>query len=495
VPVPSLSARPPVFVRFVIALCAFSLLATALVGVAQPTVATDLGSRISTSRQSQNYFESQMRSQDRALASIQRQMKQSRRGIRQAKQSVKRSRRALALSKRILVKRRARLKSFVSGAANPDSKIEPWRYERRLKGLRTDLRVAERRKASIGRRLRSLTRAHKARKYRLGSLKRQRRTAIYRRESAEGGLASRIVQMTQLAGGRVANQSAVSLSAGGGSFSWPSTGRISQTYGCTGFYLNPRRGSCRHFHDGLDIVDGYGTPVRAAAVGVVAYAGWNPWDERGRAWIVVIVHPDGFVTRYGHMTPTDRVRAGELVYTGQVIGKMGNTGRSTGTHLHFELLRGRTTVSPLAYLPAGVVKIKVDKKSTKKGLARANRKAKARKRAAAKRQARKARKRASQSQTGLGVASEACDAPEQETPNVLGQPYVYPFVADAEGPPSGDTAACSTDAALEAERPARALAPPAGIPRPVLTRSTKTPLSDDDPGVRRHFRGTSPIPF
>ncbi len=141
--------------------------------------------------------------------------------------------------------------------------------------------------------------------------------------------------MTRLAAARADNQTAVSLT-GSAAFSWPTTGRISQTYGCTGFYLNPRRGSCRHFHDGVDIVDGYGTPVRAVAVGVVAYTGWNPWDEGGRAWIVVVVHPDGYVSRYGHLTPTDRVRAGELVHTGQIIGKMGNTGKQ---HRHAPALR------------------------------------------------------------------------------------------------------------------------------------------------------------
>ena len=135
-------------------------------------------------------------------------------------------------------------------------------------------------------------------------------------------------------------------------------GRLSQTYGCTGFRLNPPRGSCRHFHDGLDIVAGYGSRIRSAADGVVAFAGWNPWDEGGRAWIMVVSHPDGYVTRYGHLLPGGRARVGQFVRQGQAIGRMGNTGKSTGTHLHFELLRGSTPLSPWAYLPAGMVTMK-----------------------------------------------------------------------------------------------------------------------------------------
>ena len=131
---------------------------------------------------------------------------------------------------------------------------------------------------------------------------------------------------------------------------WPTRGRISQSYGCTGFYLSPPRGSCRHFHDGLDIVSYRGSPIRSAAVGVVSYIGWNPWDQHGRAFMIVVAHPGGYETLYGHVLPTRRVRVGQLVKKGEVIGYMGNTGRSTGVHLHLELRRGRTTLNPLAFL-------------------------------------------------------------------------------------------------------------------------------------------------
>ena len=99
--------------------------------------------------------------------------------------------------------------------------------------------------------------------------------------------------------------------------------------------------------------------IHAAADGVVAYAGWNPWDEEGRAWIMVLSHPDGYVTRYGHLIAGGLARVGQFVRQGEAIGRMGNTGKSTGTHLHFELLRDDTTVNPWAYLPAGMVTMKV----------------------------------------------------------------------------------------------------------------------------------------
>jgi murein DD-endopeptidase MepM/ murein hydrolase activator NlpD len=251
-------------------------------------------------------------------------------------------------------------------AQTPVEEIPPDYYQR-VDAVRRELDKAKARRQFTGQRYRSAIRARGARQSRLSSLNRQLRPAIARRESAEGGLGAYIVRLTSLAALRAENQSSVELSATGTAFAWPSIGRISQTYGCTGFHFNPPRGSCRHFHDGLDIVSGYGSRVSAAADGVVAYAGWNPWDEEGRAWIMVISHPDGYVTRYGHLIPTSIVRVGEFVRQGQGIGRMGSTGYSTGTHLHFELLAGGTAVSPWAYLPAGMVRVTDNNRSGKHG--------------------------------------------------------------------------------------------------------------------------------
>jgi murein DD-endopeptidase MepM/ murein hydrolase activator NlpD len=113
-------------------------------------------------------------------------------------------------------------------------------------------------------------------------------------------------------------------------------GRISQSYHAG--------------HDGIDIVRYKGAPVRSAAFGVVTYVGWNPWDQHGRAFMVVVTHAGGYETLYGHLLPRRIVRVGEEVRKGQVIGYMGSTGNSTGPHLHLELRRGRTTINPLGFL-------------------------------------------------------------------------------------------------------------------------------------------------
>jgi len=214
--------------------------------------------------------------------------------------------------------------------------------EQQLKRQKRTFRKARRRAARVSRNVR-------IKRNSLASIKARQRSATARREGAEAALGSRILSMSQLAQRRVAKKTSVRPGINSG-FTWPTRGRISQTYGCTGFRLNPPRGSCRHFHDGLDITGYRGTPIRAAAVGVVSYIGWNPWDQNGRAFMIVVAHPGGYETLYGHVLPTRRVRVGQLVHRGEVIGYMGNTGRSTGVHLHFELRRGRTTLNPLAFL-------------------------------------------------------------------------------------------------------------------------------------------------
>jgi murein DD-endopeptidase MepM/ murein hydrolase activator NlpD len=101
-------------------------------------------------------------------------------------------------------------------------------------------------------------------------------------------------------------------------------------------------------HKGIDIAAPIGTPVVAAAPGVVVTAGWN---DGGYGNLVEIEHPDGSVTLYGH---NDRVlvRVGQQVAQGEQIAEMGTTGYSTGPHSHFEVhLPGQGAVNPMAYLP------------------------------------------------------------------------------------------------------------------------------------------------
>ena len=140
----------------------------------------------------------------------------------------------------------------------------------------------------------------------------------------------------------------------GYTYAWPTKGRITQPFGCTGFSWEPRRGGCAHFHSGIDIANKAGTPIRAATSGVVQLVGYNPYDRPGdRAWVVVIKHDAGFTGWYAHMQAkyVSGVRAGSRVKTGQLIGYMGNTGRSTGVHLHFAFLKSGVPVNPKHYLP------------------------------------------------------------------------------------------------------------------------------------------------
>ena len=210
-------------------------------------------------------------------------------------------------------------------------------------------RKAQRSFKQARQRARRISRQVRVKRNALAAIHARQRSAIARREGAEAALGSRILAMSRLAQRRVAKKTSVRPGVNSG-FTWPTRGRISQTFGCTGFRLNPPRGSCRHFHDGLDISGYRGTAIRAAAVGVVSYVGWNPWDQEGRAFMIVVAHPGGYESLYGHVLPSRQVRVGQLVRRGEVIGYMGSTGRSTGVHLHFELRRGGSIVNPLAFL-------------------------------------------------------------------------------------------------------------------------------------------------
>jgi murein DD-endopeptidase MepM/ murein hydrolase activator NlpD len=137
-----------------------------------------------------------------------------------------------------------------------------------------------------------------------------------------------------------------------GALSWPMAGSLTQSFGCTGFVFEPRLGSCRHFHRGIDLVAPYGTPVRASGSGIVVYIGWNYADGYDPAWIVVIAHSQSLQTWYAHMSPTHPggLHAGSRVREGQVIGYEGNTGHSTGAHLHWAVYFNGAFANPRLFL-------------------------------------------------------------------------------------------------------------------------------------------------
>ena len=101
-------------------------------------------------------------------------------------------------------------------------------------------------------------------------------------------------------------------------------------------------------HAGLDFIAPEGTDVRATGAGVVVSAGWNG----GYGQMVAIEHAAGMSTRYAHLSAI-QVRPGTQVAEGDIIGRVGSTGRSTGPHLHYETRRNGEPVNPSLYLAAG----------------------------------------------------------------------------------------------------------------------------------------------
>lgn len=101
-------------------------------------------------------------------------------------------------------------------------------------------------------------------------------------------------------------------------------------------------------HPGMDLAAPIGTPVRAADSGYVEVVGW---DNSGYGNMILLNHGNGFVTRYGHLSAFN-VEPGQSVKRGDLIGRVGSTGHSTGPHLHFEVIFGGVPRNP-AYFIAG----------------------------------------------------------------------------------------------------------------------------------------------
>ncbi|WP_041366508.1 M23 family metallopeptidase [Methylophaga frappieri] len=120
-------------------------------------------------------------------------------------------------------------------------------------------------------------------------------------------------------------------------------GWISSFYGTR---VDPFNGK-RVFHDGLDFAGKEGSEVLSAADGIVAWAGMRG----GYGGMVEIDHGNGYVTRYAH-NKTLKVKAGNRVKKGEVIALMGSTGRSTGPHVHYEILKDGKPVNPYNYADA-----------------------------------------------------------------------------------------------------------------------------------------------
>ena len=122
---------------------------------------------------------------------------------------------------------------------------------------------------------------------------------------------------------------------------WPVSGRLMSTFGSRS---DPFSGAGA-FHAGIDLSADNGTPVHAAGDGIISFASWSG----GFGKMVVIDHGNGMQTLYAHLSAFNVV-PGQEIRLGQVLGRSGGTGHSTGPHLHYEVHVGGTPVNPYPYL-------------------------------------------------------------------------------------------------------------------------------------------------
>lgn len=122
---------------------------------------------------------------------------------------------------------------------------------------------------------------------------------------------------------------------------WPVKGWISSGFG---YRISPFTGR-RVFHEGLDIATKYNTPLKATAKGIVVFSG----RKAGYGKMVIIDHGYGYITKYGHNNKL-LVKAGDKVEKGDLIAEVGSTGRSTGPHVHYEVLVNGIPVNPLKFI-------------------------------------------------------------------------------------------------------------------------------------------------
>lgn len=112
-----------------------------------------------------------------------------------------------------------------------------------------------------------------------------------------------------------------------------------------GYRKNPFTGYGVEYHYGIDIKGERGTPIKTTANGVVELARWNG----GYGKCVIVKHENNLKTLYGHLSEIS-VKEGEKIECGSIVGKLGNTGRSTGPHLHYEIIKNGEKLNPIKYV-------------------------------------------------------------------------------------------------------------------------------------------------
>ncbi len=124
----------------------------------------------------------------------------------------------------------------------------------------------------------------------------------------------------------------------------PTQGVVTDSYGVRS---NPFGGAEAEFHAGLDIAAPSGAPVVATGTGIVTFAGM----QSGYGNVVMIDHGNGYQTRYAHLSQINTA-TGANITRGDIIGRVGSTGRSTGPHLHYEVRLADRPLNPRRFLPA-----------------------------------------------------------------------------------------------------------------------------------------------
>ncbi|MFZ5945021.1 MAG: M23 family metallopeptidase [Bacillota bacterium] len=124
--------------------------------------------------------------------------------------------------------------------------------------------------------------------------------------------------------------------------SWPLMGRLTDDFG---WRRNPFTKRSMEYHEGIDIAASYGTPVKAAGAGRITFVGWKP--AYGNT--VIIKHGYGYVSQYAHNSKLT-VKVGQMVQRGDIIARVGSTGRSTGPHVDFRIAYNGKWIDPLTLL-------------------------------------------------------------------------------------------------------------------------------------------------
>ncbi len=233
-------------------------------------------------------------------------------------------------------------------AAREDLRKETLAQRRQLNARLQELRAARVRLADLQKETARQLAIQRATFARMAKNKTALATAISRDVAAQKKLKQQIATL-------VARQRTLGNipSVFNGTLRWPMAGTITQEFGCTGFGWEPPQGSCSHFHQGIDLAGPKYTPIRAAAAGVVVFAGPNPYDPYPKAWIVIIAHSESLQTWYAHVDNGPRppaVSAGDSVVAGQVIAYVGMTGRTTGPHLHWAVMFNGGFVNPRLFV-------------------------------------------------------------------------------------------------------------------------------------------------